>query len=91
MHVTRFNPGRALVAAAATVAVAIPSTATAAEQADLRVEGAGKPLAAATHLTDMARIKTASSSTCKGSGEVKTVQGPTALGLLCPRPGSTGG
>ena len=82
MQVTRFNPGRALVAAAATVAFAIPSTATAAEQADLRVEGAGKPLAAATYLTDTARIKTASSSTCKGSGDVKTVQGPTALGLL---------
>ena len=82
MHVTRFNPGRALVAAAATVAVAIPSTATAAEQADLRVEGAGKPVAAATYITDTARIKTTSSSSCKGSGDVKTVQGPTALGLL---------
>ncbi len=54
----------------------------AAEQADLRVEGAVRPLAAATYITDTARIRTTSSSTCKGSGDVKTVQGPTALGLL---------
>jgi RTX calcium-binding nonapeptide repeat (4 copies) len=82
MKAPRLNPGRALVATVAAVAVLAPATANAAEQADLRVEGGGRPLAAATYLTDTARIKTASSSSCKGSGDVKTVQGPTALGLL---------
>jgi hypothetical protein len=81
MNASRRIPGRALVAAAATVAVLAP-TAAAAEQADLRVEGAGRPLGAATYLTDTARIKTTKSSSCNGSGQLKTVQGPTALGLL---------
>ncbi len=82
MNASRRIPGRALVAAAATVALLAPASATAAEQGDLRVEGAGRPLGAATYLTDAARIKTAKSSSCNGSGQVKTVQGPTALGLL---------
>ena len=82
MQAPRINPGRALMAVAATVAVVVPSTAAAAEQADLRVEGAGRPLGAATYLTDTARIKTTSNAGCKGSGDVKTVQGPSAIGLL---------
>ena len=82
MKAPRINPGRALVVTAAVAAALAPATANAAEQADLRVEGAAGPLAAATYLTDTARIKTTSSSSCKGSGDVKTVQGPTALGLL---------
>jgi hypothetical protein len=60
----------------------VPTTANAAVKADLRVEGDGKALAAATYLTGTARIRTTSSSTCQGSGEVKTVPGSTALGLL---------
>ena len=82
MNASRLNPGRVLVVAAATAAVLVPATATAAEQGDLRVEGAGRSLGAATYLTDTARIKTTKSSSCKGSGEVKAIQGPTALGLL---------
>jgi Ca2+-binding RTX toxin-like protein len=82
MHGSRSNPGRALAAAAAAAAAALlaPATAGAAEQADLRVEGGGRPLAQATYLADTARIKTATS--CGASGAVKTAQGPTALGLL---------
>ena len=49
MNASRLNPGRALVAAAATVALLAPATATAAEQGDLRVEGAGSPLGAAAY------------------------------------------
>ena len=82
MNASRINPGRALVAAGRNRRGPCTSTAAAAEQADLRVEGAGSPLGAATYLTDTARIKTTKNSSCKGSGEVKTVQGPTALGLL---------
>jgi Ca2+-binding RTX toxin-like protein len=82
MKAPRINPGRALVATAAVVATLAPATATAAEQADLRVEGAARPLAAASYITDTTSIRTTSSSSCKGSGDVKTVQGPTALGLL---------
>ena len=49
------QPGPGLVVAAATVALLVPATATAAEQGDLRVEGAGRSLGAATYLTDTAR------------------------------------
>ncbi|HEU0023624.1 MAG TPA: DUF4430 domain-containing protein [Thermoleophilaceae bacterium] len=82
MQAPRFTQGRALLAAAVTVAALAPAGADAAEKADLRVEGAGKSLATATFVTDTARIRTTSSSTCTGSGQVKTVQGPSALGLL---------
>jgi hypothetical protein len=81
MSATRLNRGRSLTLAAITVALAAPATAAAAEQADLRVE-AGRPLAAASYVTDTARIKTTKSSSCQGSGETKTIQGPNALGLL---------
>src|SRR5215217_2883144 len=81
MSASRLNRGRSLTLAAITVALAAPATAAAAEQADLRVE-AGRPLAAATYVTDTARIKTTKSSSCQGSGEIKTIQGPNALGLL---------
>ena len=81
MQATRPNRGRSLALAAVTLALAAPATAGAAEQADLRVE-AGRPLAAGSYVTDTARLKTTKSSTCRGSGETKTVQGANALGLL---------
>src|SRR5215213_2621148 len=81
MSATRLNRGRSLTLAAMTVALAVPATAAAAEQADLRVE-AGRPFAAATYATDLADIRTTKSSSCQGSGEIKTIQGPNALGLL---------
>ena len=82
MKAPRIYPGRALVATAAAAALLAPATASAAERADLRVEGASRPVAAASYITDTARIKTTTSTSCKGSGDVKSVQGPTALGLL---------
>ncbi len=81
MPATRLNRGRSLTLAAMTVALAVPATAAAAEQADLRVE-AGRPLAAAGYVTDTTKIKTTKSSSCQGSGDTKTIQGANALGLL---------
>lgn len=81
MPATRLNRGRSLTLAAMTVALAVPATAAAAEQADLRVE-AGRPLAAAGYVTDTTKIKTTKSSSCQGSGAAKTIQGANALGLL---------
>lgn len=81
MPATRLNRGRSLTLAAMTVALAVPATAAAAEQADLRVE-AGRPLAAAGYVTDSTKIKTTKSSSCQGSGNTKTIQGANALGLL---------
>jgi Ca2+-binding RTX toxin-like protein len=82
MHRSRFHPAGALAAAAVSAALAVPATASASVQADLRVEGAGKALGAAGYYTDSARIRTTRSTACPGSGQVKPVQGPTALGLL---------
>jgi hypothetical protein len=81
MQATRLIRGRSLALAAVTAVLGVPATAGAAEQADLRVE-AGKQLTDASYVTDTARIKTTKSSSCKGSGETKTVQGANALGLL---------
>jgi hypothetical protein len=82
MHRSRINPAGAIVAAALIGALATPAAAGASAQADLRVEGAGRTLGAATYVTDTARLRTSRSAACGGSGAVKTLPGPTALGLL---------
>ena len=87
MQASRLNPGRALAARgrdrrSSSHRQPPPRP----EQADLRVEGAGKPLAAASYVTDTARSRPPRAPRCKGSGDVKTVQGATALGLLWSAP-----
>jgi hypothetical protein len=66
-----------LAATAATPAMAAPVT------AKLRVEAGGKALDRGfRYVTDTATFATATTPACGGSGESKTVEGPTALGLL---------
>jgi len=90
MHSRLTNPGRVLATAAAISALAVPAAAGAAEQADLRVEGSSKTLAAATYVTDTAKIRTTTAPpTCNGTGATKTVSGPTAIGLLASAAGAT--
>jgi Ca2+-binding RTX toxin-like protein len=77
---------RAIGLAALTGAVAMSLTHTAAAEpvvAGLRVEGPDGPLASErSYLTDTTRVQTDSRSACGGSGDVKTLTGPTALGQL---------
>lgn len=83
MSSSRLNPGRAAAGLAAAVALLAAPNASAAVQAELRVEGAGRQLAAGMYVTDSASVRTTTSPpSCNGSGQVKTVQGPTALGLV---------
>jgi hypothetical protein len=75
---------RAGAVVAGTLALAAPSATQAATvPAELRVTAAGKNLeGGTTYLTDTTRFKTDSRPQCGGSGDVKTVPGPTALGIL---------
>jgi hypothetical protein len=82
MHVSLTNPGRVVATAVAAAALLAPAAASGSTGASLRVEGGGKSLGQVRAYTDSAEIRTTKSSTCKGSGDVKTVPGATALGLL---------
>jgi hypothetical protein len=82
MHRHRPTAHRAAVTIAAVAAVAAPAAHGAPVQSDLRVETGGSPLAGGSYLTDTVRIETDRREACGGTGEVKTVEGPTALGLL---------
>jgi hypothetical protein len=82
MHVSLTNPGRVVAAAAAAAALLAPAAASASTAGALRVEGAGKQIGQVRGYTDTAKIRTTKSTGCKGSGQVKTVPGATALGLL---------
>jgi hypothetical protein len=82
MHRYRPSAHRAAVATAVVAALAAPAAHGAPVQSDLRVETGGSPLVGGTYVTDTVRIKTDRREACGGSGDVKTVEGPTALGLL---------
>jgi hypothetical protein len=84
MQIFALRPGRALLAAAAVGMLALPATAAARPiGADLHVEAGNHALeGGARFLNDTAHIHTDAGSDCGGSGQVKTVQGPTALGIL---------
>src|SRR5436190_690097 len=82
MQISVNRPGRGLLAAAAVGLLALPAAASARPlAADLHVEAGGHALeGGARFLNDTAHIRTDQS--CGGSGQVKTVPGPTALGIL---------
>jgi hypothetical protein len=78
-HLRRAVPVVAIASVLVTgsVAEAKPLNAT------LHVEAAGKALdTGTTYATDTAKIKTDTRAACGGSGNVKTISGPTALGIL---------
>src|SRR5919197_4397299 len=84
MQIFALRSGRALLAAAAVGLLALPAAAAARPiGADLHVEAGNHALeGGARFLNDTAHIHTDASSDCGGSGQVRTVQGPTALGIL---------
>ncbi len=82
MHASLTNPGRVVAAAVAAAALLAPAAASASTAGSLRVEGGGKSLGQVRAYADTAKIRTTKSATCKGSGDVKTVPGATALGQL---------
>ncbi len=82
MHVSLTNPVRVAAAAAAAAALLAPAAASASTAGALRVEGGGKQIGQVRAYTDAAKIRTTKSASCKGSGQVKTVPGATALGLF---------
>ncbi len=87
MEISASRSARRLTLSACAFAVftaAVPAAEAKPTAAELRVQAEQRPLASGeTHLTDTTRIKTDTRKpACGGSGKVKTVQGPTALGLL---------
>ena len=78
MHKSLFVvPVAALLLAGATAAQAAPVT------AELRVEAAGKALEPGTsYVTDTAQVQTDKRPACGGSGQTKTLNGATAMGIL---------
>jgi RTX calcium-binding nonapeptide repeat (4 copies) len=83
MQNRRSRACRAVLATALALALAFPAAAAGRSVvADLHVEAGDRPLAAGSFVTDTARIQTDQRPGCDGSGNVATIQGPTALGLL---------
>ena len=81
ISVRGFGRGPALAACAIALAAA-PAAAAKPVTAELRVES-GKPLVPGySFVTDTARPKTDRSPACGGSGATKTIQGPSALGIV---------
>ena len=69
--------------AIAAFAAAVPAAEAKPVAAELRVQAEQKTLVSGqTYLTDTTGITTDPSDSCGGSGEAKTVDGPSALGLL---------
>jgi Domain of unknown function (DUF4430)/RTX calcium-binding nonapeptide repeat (4 copies) len=83
MQISVPPPGRRLVLAACAACLATPPAAAAKPvTAELRVE-AGKAVGPGnSYVTDTVRIRTDNRPGCNGSGETKTVQGPSALGIV---------
>jgi hemolysin type calcium-binding protein len=83
MQISLRRSGRGLaLAACAAALVAAPAASAKPVTAEVRVE-AGKPMVPGySYVTDTARLKTDPSPACGGSGATKTIQGPSALGLV---------
>jgi len=83
MQISVSRPGRRLVlAACAATLAAAPAAVAKPATAELRVE-TGKAVGPGnSYVTDTARIRTDRRPGCDGSGDTKTVKGPSALGIV---------
>jgi RTX calcium-binding nonapeptide repeat (4 copies) len=83
MQISVPRPGRRLVLAACVASLAASPTASAEPvTAELRVEAGKAVVPGNSYVTDTTRIRTDPRAGCNGSGATKTVQGPSALGIV---------
>jgi RTX calcium-binding nonapeptide repeat (4 copies) len=83
MQISVPRPGRRLVlAACAASLVAAPAAAADPVISELRVEAGRAVVPGTSYVTDTTRIRTDTRPGCNGSGATKTVQGPSALGIV---------